>query len=125
SGWPGNGPAWWALGLAALALAIGVVLTRGLSDAAAGSVYTTVALACAVTGGGLVWPGDRVLGAGLALLAASVAGVLGAAGRVAVLVAGATAGLLAVLAAGLTDGADLAAYEAAAIVAGAGLAVSP
>ncbi|WP_236796595.1 type VII secretion integral membrane protein EccD [Amycolatopsis sp. GM8] len=121
SGWPGHGPAWWALGLAGLALAIGVALTRGLRDAVAGSVYATVALACAVTGGGLVWPQDSVLGAGLALLVASVTGALVGAGRVAVLVAGATVGLLTVVTAGLTAWTG----QAAAVVAGAGLAVSP
>src|SRR5919197_1511326 len=89
-GSPPGHTAWWALGLAGLALVIGIGLTRGLSDAGAGAVYSTVALACAATGGALLFPGDRALGAGLALLAASVLGVLGAAGRVAVANAGVT-----------------------------------
>lgn len=127
SGPPWRGPGWWALGLAALALAIGVVLARGLRDAGAGTAYAAAALVCAFTGGGLLFADDRsrLLAAGAALSLTAVAGLLVMAGRAALLVAGAMIGLLVVLGGSLSTAGALPDYEAAAVVAAVGLAFSP
>lgn len=131
SGPPWRGPAWWAFGLAALALALAVVLARGLPDAGAGSVYASVGLVCAFVGGVMLVADGHALGArqllaaGAALLVAAVIGLFGAAGRVAPLAAGATVGLLTVLGAWLTIRESLTGAEEAAVLAGAGLVITP
>ncbi|GLY65107.1 type VII secretion integral membrane protein EccD [Amycolatopsis taiwanensis] len=134
SGPPWRGRAYWALGLAALALAVAVVLTRRLRDTGAGTGYAAAALACAFTGGGLLFAGDgplsalgaqHLLSAGAAVVLVALTGLAAWAGRMALLVAATVGGLLTMLGAGLCATGALSAPGAAAVVAGAGLAFSP
>jgi type VII secretion integral membrane protein EccD len=130
--WPW--PAWCALGVAALVLTVGIVLARALGDAAAGAVFGVSALPWAFVGGGLLFADGRafsalgaphLLAAGAALLLAAIVGLLGVVDGAAIFVAAATVGLLAMLGAWLSTTETLVGHEAAAIVAGAGLAFSP
>jgi type VII secretion integral membrane protein EccD len=130
--WPG--PALWAFAAAGVLLAAGTLLARAAGDTGAGAACALAALPMAAAGGATVLAGDRaltalgaphLLAAGTALLVASIAAVLGVVDRAAWFVGGATAAVLGVAAAWLTTLESLAGYQAAAIVAGLGLAFSP
>ena len=134
AGPPWGGPGWWALGAAALLLAVGVLLARALGDAGAGAVAATAGLPFAFVGGALVLSGGReladlgaaqLLAGCAALLLASVVGLLGVVDRATFFVGGATLGLVGLIGAWLTTWDALEGYESAAIVAGLGLAFSP
>lgn len=133
------GPAWtspatWALLAAALLLGAGVVLSRAVGDAGAGAAMAALALPFAFIGGGLLLAGDaaltglsagHLLAAGAALLLAGVIGYLGVVAWPALFAAATFTGLLAVIGAWLATTDEFEAHEAAAIVAGALLALSP
>ncbi|GFJ95376.1 type VII secretion integral membrane protein EccD [Phytohabitans rumicis] len=130
--WPG--PAGWALGAAAVLLCAGALLARAGGDAGAGAAVALAALPMAFAGGGTLLAGERaltglgaphLLAAGTALLVASMAGVLGVVDRAAWFAGGASAGALSVAGAWLSTFEALRGYQAAAIVAGLGLAFSP
>jgi type VII secretion integral membrane protein EccD len=130
--WPG--PALWAGGAAGLLLATGVLLARAAGDSGAGAVCGLAALPMAFVAGGTALAGERaltglgaphLLAACTALVVASAAGLLGVADRAAVFTCGAATGLLGAAGAWLTTLDSLQAHEAAAVVAGAGLVVSP
>jgi type VII secretion integral membrane protein EccD len=134
SGPPWSGPAWWSIGVASVLLAAALLLARAVGDTGAGAVTATVALPFAFAGGGLVFAGDRdlsdlgaphLLGACAALLLAAMVGLLGVVDRQAVFVGAATVGVLGVLGGWLTTLDSLEGYEAAAVIAGVGLAFSP
>jgi type VII secretion integral membrane protein EccD len=134
SGPPWPGPATAALAVSALMLGAGTVLSRVVGDAGAGAVVAAVALPFAFTGGGLLFAGDRPVGAlgaahllaaCAALLLAAVAALLGVVDRPAVFVAAATTGALGVLGAWPVASGTLDGTRAAAVVAGAGLVFSP
>lgn len=134
SGPPWTGPAWWSIGVAAVLLAAALLLARAGGDTGAGAVTAAVALPFAFAGGGLVFAGDRglfdlgaaqLLGASAALLLAAVVGLLGVVDRAAVFVGAATIGVFGVLGGWLATLDSLEGYEAAALIAGLGLAFSP
>jgi len=134
SGPPWSGPAWWSLGVASVLLTAALLLARAGGDTGAGAVTAAVALPFAFVGGGLVFAGSRdlldlgaaqLLGASAALLLAAMVGLLGVVDRQAVFVGAATVGVLGVLGGWLTTFDSLAGYEAAALIAGLGLAFSP
>jgi type VII secretion integral membrane protein EccD len=129
-----SGPALWSIGVAAALLAVAVLLARAVGDTGAGAMAATVALPFAFAGGGLLLAGNRgllqlgaphLLGAGAAVLLAAVIALLGVVERAAVFAGAATVGLLAVLGGWLATLDVLDGYEAAAVVAGLGLAFSP
>ncbi|MFI7677965.1 type VII secretion integral membrane protein EccD [Actinophytocola sp. NPDC049390] len=125
------GPSWdasafWALGAAAVLLAVAAVLARAVGDAGAGVVVAACALPFAFTGGGLVLAGDRPVGelsaghlllAGAVLLLAAVLGMLAVTAAPALFTGGITVGLSTVLGAALSTW-DLSAHESAAVVGG-------
>ncbi|OLR95123.1 type VII secretion integral membrane protein EccD [Actinokineospora bangkokensis] len=134
AGPPFTGPALWALGAAVLLLAAGVLLARTAGDAGAGSVAALCALPFAFAGGGVLLADDRaltdlgsphLLAASAALALASVVGLFGVVDRAAVFVGGTTAGVLGALGAWLATWDSLEPQEAAGVVAGLGLALSP
>lgn len=134
TGPPWSGPGAWALGAAALLVAVAVLLARTAGDSGAGAVVALTALPFAFAGGGLVLAGDRqltelgaphLLAASAGLLLASMVSLFGVVDRSAMFVGGGTVGLLGVVGAGLATWESLEGYEAAAIVAGLGLAFSP
>ncbi|GAB1507984.1 type VII secretion integral membrane protein EccD [Actinophytocola sp. KF-1] len=134
AGPPWTGPAWWSLGVAGVLLSGALLLARAVGDTGAGAVAAGVALPFAFTGGGLVFAGDRglfdlgaahLLGAGAALLLAAVVALLGVVDRAALFVGAATVGVLGSIGGWLATLDALEGYEAAAIVAGLGLAFSP
>jgi len=134
SGPPWSGPAWWSIGVAAVLLTAALLLARAAGDTGAGAVTATVALPFAFAGGGLAFAGNRdlldlgaaqLLGACAALLLAGVVGLLGVVDRAAVFVGAATVGVLGVIGAWLATFDSLTGHEAAALIAGIGLAFSP
>lgn len=134
AGPPWGGPGWWAIGAASLLLSAGVLLARATGDSGAGAVTAGMALPFAFAGGALVLSGYReltelgaaqLLGASSALLLASMVGLLGVVDRATFFVGGATIGLLGLIGAWLATMDSLDGHEAAAIVAGLGLAFSP
>ena len=134
AGPPWSGPAWWSLGVAAVLLAGALLLARALGDTGVAAVTAGVALPFAFAGGGLVFAGDRglfdlgaahLLGASAALLIAAVVGLLGVVDRPAVFVCAATVGVLGALGGWLATLDSLEGHEAAALIAGIGLAFSP
>jgi ESX secretion system protein EccD len=129
-----SGPAWWSSGVAAVLLTAALLLARAVGDTGAGAVTAAVALPFAFAGGGLGFAGDQglldlgaaqLLGASAALLLAAVVGLLGVVDRTAVFVGAATVGALGVLGGWLTTLDSLDGHEAAALIAGLGLAFSP
>jgi type VII secretion integral membrane protein EccD len=134
AGPPWAGPAWWALGVAAVLLTGALLLARAGGDAGAGAVTAAVALPFAFAGGGLVFAGDRglfdlgaahLLGASAALLLAAAVGLVSVVDRAALFAGAATVGVLGVLGGWLTTFDSLDGHETAALVAGLGLAFSP
>lgn len=134
SGPPWSGPAWWSIGVAAILLAVALLLARAAGDTGAGAMAAAVALPFAFAGGGLVFAGNRglldlgaphLLGAGAALLLAAMVALLGVVDRAALFVGGATVGVFALVGGWLTTLDALEGYEAAALLAGVGLAFSP
>ena len=134
SGPPWSGPAWWSIGVAAVLLAGALLLARAAGDAGAGAVAAGVALPFAFAGGGLAFAGDRaltelgaaqLLGACAALLIAAVVALLGVVDRAALFVGAATVGALGAVGGWLATFDSLEGHEAAALVAGFGLAFSP
>jgi len=131
-GW--TGPAWWSIGVATALLAAALLLARAAGDSGAAVMAAAVALPFAFAGGGLVFAGNRdlselgaphLLGAGAALLLAAMVALLGVVDRAAVFVLAATVGVFALVGGWLTTFDSLEGYEAAALVAGVGLAFSP
>lgn len=61
AGPPWSGPAWWALGAAALLICAGVLLARVAGDSGAGAVCALAALPLAAAGGATILAGDRAL----------------------------------------------------------------
>jgi type VII secretion integral membrane protein EccD len=134
TGAPWSGPGWWSLGLSTLLLAGGLLLARAAGDTGAAAVAAGIALPFAFAGGGLVFAGDReltdlgaahLLGASAALLFAAMVALFGVVDRAALFVGAGTVGALGVVGGWLTTLDSLEGYEAAALVAGFGLAFSP
>jgi type VII secretion integral membrane protein EccD len=134
SGPPWTGPAWWSIGVAATLLAAALLLARAAGDTGAAAMAAAVALPFAFAGGGLVFAGNRdlldlgaphLLGAGAALLLAAMVALLGVVDRAALFVGAATVGVFSLVGGWLTTFDSLEGYEAAALVAGVGLAFSP
>ncbi|WP_246128049.1 type VII secretion integral membrane protein EccD [Amycolatopsis rhizosphaerae] len=126
-------PAVWALVVAGVLLAAGVVLARAVGDAGAGAVLAGAALPFAFVGGGLLLAGAHALSslaaghlmlAGVALLLTALAGYLGVAAAQTLFAGAAATGLFALLAGFVAAVSDLAAYQTAAAVAAALLALS-
>lgn len=133
TGPPWTSPALWSLTIAVLLLTAGVVLARSVGDAGAGAALGAVALPFAFLGGGLSLAGGHPLTeltaghwmlAGAALLLAALAGYLGVTAAQPLFAAAATAGLATVLGGLLAMTADLAGYQAAAVIAGGLLMLS-
>lgn len=134
-----SGPPWpqaalWSLVIAVVLVGAAVLLARAGGDAGLGAAFGAVALLFAFTGGGLVFAGDRALAdlgaphlltACAALLLTAVVALAGVADRAALFVGAATAGTLGVLGSWLATSDSYAGHEAAALVAGCGLVVSP
>ncbi len=129
-----SGPAWWSIGVASILLTAALLLARAAGDTGAAAVTAAVALPFAFAGGGLVFAGGRdlfdlgaaqLLGASAALLLAAVVGLLGVVDRAAVFVGAATVGVLGVVGGWLATLDSLEGHEAAALIAGLGLAFSP
>jgi type VII secretion integral membrane protein EccD len=130
--WPG--PALWAFTAAGLLLCVAVLLARAAGDSGAGAACALAALPVAFVAGGAALAGERaltglgaphLLAACTALVAASSIGLLGVADQAAVFVGGMGTGLLGAAGAWLTTLDALEGHQAAAIVASAGLLVSP
>lgn len=133
------GPPWgaaavWALGLAVVLLAAGVVLARTLGDADAGAVVAAVALPFAFAGGGLLPAGDHpltnlsagnLLCGGAALLLVAFLARLGVVAAPALFSGAITLGLLGVLGGWLATTGEFAGDRSAAVIGGALLALSP
>jgi type VII secretion integral membrane protein EccD len=134
-----SGPPWpaaalWSVVAAVVLLCAALLSARAAGDAGAGAVVAGVALPFAFAGGGLVFAGDRalselgaahLLGASAALLLASVIALFSVVDRAAWFVGAATVGTLGVIGGWLATLDSMAGHEAAAIVAGSGLALSP
>lgn len=134
SGPPWTGPAWWSIGVASVLLSAALLLARAGGDTGAGAMAAAVALPFAFAGGGLVFSGDRdlfdlgapqLLGAGAGLLLAAVVALLGVVDRAALFVGAATVAVFCVVGGWLATLDSLDGHEAAALVAGFGLAFSP
>jgi type VII secretion integral membrane protein EccD len=134
SGPPWTGPAWWAIGVASILLTAALLLARAGGDTGAGAMAAGVSLPFAFAGGALLFAGDRglfdlgaphLLGAGSALLLAAMVALLGVVDRAPLFVGAATVAVFSVIGGWLTTLEVFEGYEAAAIIAGLGLAFSP
>ncbi|TCC58276.1 type VII secretion integral membrane protein EccD [Kribbella pittospori] len=124
----------WFLGVAAVLLVAGTLLSRAFGDASAGSMLGDVALLFAVAGAGLLQAGDRgltslgtpdLLLASAVLLLAGLLGFAGIADRPAVFAAAVVAGVLGLVGGWLATRDSLDPFEAAALLAAGLLAFSP
>lgn len=134
SGPPWPAAAWWSVVAAVVLLCAGVLLARAAGDAGLGAAVATAALPFAFVGGGLVFAGDRALpelgaahlvAASAGLLLAAMIALFGVVDQAALFVGAATAGTLGLLGGWLATAEEYAGHEAAGLVAGCGLALSP
>ncbi|GAB3938218.1 type VII secretion integral membrane protein EccD [Kribbella albertanoniae] len=129
---PVSDAALWFLGVAALLLAAGTLLSRAFGDASAGSLAGSAALVFALAGGGLSQAAGLtrlaipdLLLASAALLLAGLLGFAGTSDRPAVFAAAIATGVFGLFGGWLATTDSLDPFEAAALVAGALLAFSP
>jgi type VII secretion integral membrane protein EccD len=131
---PPSSSAGWFLGVAAILLAVGTLLSRALGDASAGSMLGGSALVFAAAGGGLMLTGTGgltsvgtpdLLLASAVLLLTGILGLAGIADRPALFAAAIVTGVLGQIGGWLASWDSLDPHESAAILAGGLLAFSP